>query len=182
MPLFPKKHSVTGAPSCLLSTLVVVRAPKGLNPSSAHLLAAPPVPGSDHQLISVHRHQGSLSVLHHHSAKDCHLLVIFSLSGYFVWKQSSPWICSILSADAWKLQIFRNIYIFLATCLFFHYILAGGSFYVQMVSDSILLLICQISVEEIGFFVALELEESWFLLVLLHFFSECSSSQKQFWW
>lgn len=37
----------------------------------------------------------------------------------------------------------------------------------QMVSDSILFLICQISIEEIDFFVALELEETWFLFVLL---------------
>lgn len=109
-----------GAPSkSVFSTLVVARAAKGLNPSSAQLLAASLVPDSDRQLISVHKHQGSLSVLDHHSAEDCYFLVIFRLSIYFVWKESSPWICSIVFADAWKLHIFRNICIFLAIQLFF---------------------------------------------------------------
>lgn len=49
-----------------------------------------------------------------HSAEYCYLLVIFHLCGKEVLRESA-----VLFAGAWKLQIIRNIYIFLAIELFF---------------------------------------------------------------
>ena len=110
IPLLPEKHSATGAPSKLLlsaSRLQQVWFP-AQHISWLLLLDM----GWGHQ-----QQQGNLSVPSCHS--DCYLLFVSCSSISLVWKENSPSVCSVLFADAWKLQTFRNIHIFLAVQLFF---------------------------------------------------------------
>lgn len=72
------------------------------------------------EMDSGHEHQqGSLPVPKWRSAEDCYLLFVSCLSIYLVWKENSLSVCSVLFADAWKLQTFRNTHFFLAVRLFF---------------------------------------------------------------
>lgn len=87
---------------------------------------------------------------------DHRLLPLINFSFYpliLCGKEGSPGICSVVLADAWKQQSFRNICILLAIQLVFIIFLVGSLFwckwYLVLLYFS---LICQISVEETDFF------------------------------